>query len=185
MKTRAFVICGPTAVGKGTVIRQLLAREPNIWLSVSATTRQPREGEIDGVHYFFVTPEEFDDLVEAGDMLEWATVHGVNRYGTPRRPVLDAIEAGRDVLLEVDLAGARQVRESFPEAVQIFIAPPTFEDLERRLETRGTEGPAERARRLETARVEMAAAGEFDRIVVNDDVARATDEILSIMSSIR
>lgn len=184
MKTRAFVICGPTAVGKGTVIRQLIDREPTIWLSISATTRPPRAGEVDGQHYFFVTPEEFDELVAAGNMLEWATVHGVNRYGTPRQPVLDAIDAGRIVLLEVDLAGARQVRESFPEAVQIFIAPPAFEDLEERLETRGTEGPSERERRLETARVELAAASEFDHIVINDDVARATDEILSIMSAI-
>ena len=185
MTSPAIVICGPTAVGKGTVIRELIAREPRIWLSISTTTRAPRAGEIDGQHYFFATPEEFDSLVESGNMLEWATVHGVHRYGTPRQPVTEAIADGRIVLLEVDLAGARQVRESLPEAVQIFIAPPTFDDLAARLESRGTEGPEERLRRLETARVELAAADEFDRIVVNDDVSRATDEILGIIASIR
>ena len=185
MANQAFVICGPTAVGKGTVIRELLAREPRIWLSISTTTREPRAGEIDGQHYSFATPQEFDELIDAGNMLEWATVHGVHRYGTPRQPVLEAIADDRPVLLEVDLAGARQVRESFPEAVQIFISPPTFEDLEARLAMRGTEGPAERLRRLDTARVELAAADEFDHIVVNDDVSRATDEILGIINAIR
>lgn len=185
MKTPAFVICGPTAVGKGTVIRELVKKQPRIWFSISTTTRAPRAGEIDGQHYFFATPEEFDALVDAGNMLEWATVHGIHRYGTPRQPVLDAIAKDRAVLLEVDLAGARQVRESFPEAVQIFIAPPTFDDLVARLEMRGTEDPEERQRRLETARVELDAAHEFDYIVVNDDVSRATDEILGIIESIR
>lgn len=184
MASRAFVICGPTAVGKGTVIRQLIERQPSMWLSVSATTRAPRAGEVDGQHYFFVSPDEFDEMVGAGNMLEWATVHGIHRYGTPRGPVLDAMADDRVVLLEVDLAGARQVRASFPEAVQIFIAPPTFEDLEERLEARGTEGPAERERRLETARVELAAADEFDHVVINDDVVRATGEILSIIEAV-
>lgn len=182
---KAFVICGPTAVGKGTIIRELVAKEPAIWLSTSATTRSPREGEVNAQHYFFVSPEEFDEMVEQGNMLEWATVHGVHRYGTPRGPVEKALADGGIVLLEVDLAGARQIRESLPEALQIFIAPPGFDDLAVRLEMRGTEGPQERARRLDTARVEMAAAEEFDRVVINDDVARATDEILSIIASVK
>lgn len=181
---KVLVLCGPTAVGKGTVLRSVLAARPDIYLSVSATTRQPRPGEVDGVAYYFVTETEFDDLVATGDMLEWATVHGVHRYGTPRGPVMDSVDAGKTVILEVDLAGARQIRESLPEATQVFIAPPTFADLELRLAQRGTEGPAERQRRLETAHVEMAAADEFDKIVVNDDVARATAEILSIIDSI-
>lgn len=178
------VVCGPTAVGKGTIIRRLLAQAEDIWLSVSATTRAPRLGEIDGVHYYFVTPERFDELVAAGDMLEWATVHGTHKYGTPRKPVVDAMEKGFTVLLEVDLDGARQVRQSLPEATQIFIAPPTFEDLVKRLETRGTETMEERLRRLETAKIELAAESEFDHVVVNDDVARATDELLSLIRSI-
>lgn len=181
----AFVICGPTAVGKGTIVRELLAAKSNMWLSVSATTRTPREGERDGTDYYFVSPERFDELIADGDMLEWATVHGVHRYGTPRAAVDEAMAKGKIVILEVDLDGARQIRASMPSAHQIFISPPTFEDLETRLETRGTEGPSERARRLETARVEMAAKDEFDSIVINDDVARATGEILSIMTQIK
>lgn len=181
----AFVICGPTAVGKGTIVRQLIARDPKLWLSVSATTRTPREGERDGVDYYFVTPEAFDDMVDEGNMLEWATVHGVHKYGTPRAAVDRAMAEGKNVILEVDLEGARQVRASMPDAYQIFLSPPSFDDLVDRLEMRGTEGPSERKRRLETARVELAAADEFDRIVINDDVARATDEILSIMTQIK
>ena len=179
-----IVICGPTAVGKGTVLSRVLARRDDLYMSVSATTRPPRPGEIEGTSYYFVTDEQFDDLIERGDMLEWATVHQVHRYGTPRGPVEKAVADGKTVLLELDLSGARQVRESMPEAYHIFIAPPSFEDLSLRLETRGTEGIAERERRLETARVELAAAGEFDRIVINDDVARATEEILSILDQV-
>lgn len=183
MSMPAFVVCGPTAVGKDTLIRRMRGLEPRIWLSISATTRDPRPGEVDGVDYYFVTRDRFDELVEAGDMLEWAVVHGVHSYGTPRRPVDEALGRGQIALLEVDLAGARQVRQSMPEATQIFIAPPAFEDLAKRLEKRGTEGAEERARRLETARIELAAADEFDRVVVNDDVGRATDELLSIIRS--
>ncbi|MFP7696100.1 guanylate kinase [Trueperella sp. LYQ143] len=180
--TRAFVITGPTAVGKGTVIAQLLDQIDDVWYSISATTRAPRPGEVDGVNYYFVTAQRFEELVESGQMLEWAVVHGVHRYGTPRQPVVDALNAGKLVILELDLAGARQVRESMPEATQIFIAPPSWEELERRLRTRGTEDAQEQVRRLETARVELAAEGEFDHIVINTTVAQATEELLNIMA---
>lgn len=157
------------------------ARYPQVWLSVSATTREPRPGEVDGVHYLFVGPDEFERMVDAGEMLEWAVVHGHNRYGTPRRAVEEKLAAGVPALLEIDLQGARQVRESMPGARFVFLAPPSFEELERRLVGRGTEGPEERERRLATARVEMAAEPEFDHVVVNDDVTRATDEIIEVM----
>lgn len=176
-----YVLAGPSGVGKGTVVRELLAACDKIWLSVSATTRPPRPGEIDGVHYSFVDDDAFDAMIESGNMLEWATVHKVHRYGTPRLPVLEAQERGLVPLLEIDLDGARQVRASMPEAIQIFIEPPSTEELEARLRGRGTESEEEIARRLETAREEMAARGEFDIRVVNDDVSRATDEILQIM----
>lgn len=171
--TRLVVLAGPTAVGKGTLLRALLERNPDVWVSVSATTRPARPGETDGIEYRFVSEEEFTDLVSAGEMLEWATVHGVHRYGTPRTPVLEALAAGRPALLEIDLQGARQVRETMPDALFVFVEPPSWEELERRLVGRGTESPDERARRLETARLELAAAEEFDRVIVNDDVDTA------------
>ncbi|MBV7363690.1 guanylate kinase [Actinomycetaceae bacterium TAE3-ERU4] len=164
------VVAGPTAVGKGTVISRLREMYPQIYYSVSATTRLPRPGEIDGVHYHFVSQKQFASLVEQGQMLEWALVHGLNSYGTMRSPIMEAVAAGKPALIEVDLAGARQIRQSLPEAKQIFIAPPTFADLEERLAKRGTEGPAERIRRLETAREEMAAQNEFDLVIVNHTV---------------
>lgn len=157
------------------------ARYPQVWLSVSATTRAPRPGEVHGVHYLFVTPEEFDRMVAEGKMLEWAVVHGRNRYGTPRRPVEEHLAAGVPTLLEIDLAGARQVRRSMPDALLVFLAPPTFDELERRLVGRGTEGQEERERRLATARVELAAEPEFDVTIVNDDVRRATDELAALL----
>ncbi|WFN91146.1 guanylate kinase [Arcanobacterium wilhelmae] len=178
---QAFVISGPTAVGKGTVLKELLARAPQLWYSISATTRPARPGESDGVDYYFVSDEQFDEMVESGSMLEWAVVHRMHRYGTPRKPVEDALAAGKTVILELDLAGARQVRESMPEAIQIFLAPPSFEDLQYRLRARGTETQEDQQRRLETAKVELAAESEFDYIVVNDTVAQATDELLQIL----
>jgi guanylate kinase len=149
--------------------------------SVSATTRPPRPGEIEGVHYRFVSDEQFDALVAADELLEWAVVHGRYRYGTPRRPVLDQLAAGRPALLEIDLQGARQVRARMPEARFVFLAPPSWDELVRRLVGRGTEGPEERERRLATARVELAAEPEFDHVIVNDDVHRATDELIAVM----
>ncbi|EWS82841.1 guanylate kinase [Brachybacterium phenoliresistens] len=175
------VLAGPTAVGKGTVSAAIRRRYPQIHLSVSATTRAPRPGEIDGVHYHFVSDEEFTRLVEAGEMLEWAVVHGRNKYGTPRSAVMDAVASGRPVLLEIDLAGARQVRATLPEARFVFLAPPDWETLVSRLVGRGTEDAEERERRLATARVELAAESEFDVTVVNDEVDRATDELAALM----
>jgi guanylate kinase len=178
---RLTVLAGPTAVGKGTVSADIRARYPQVWLSVSMTTREPRPGEVDGLHYHFVTPERFDEMAARGELLEWAVVHGRNRYGTPRRPVIERLEAGEPALLEIDLQGARQVRQSMPDARFVFLAPPSWDELVRRLVGRGTEGEEERERRLATARVELAAESEFDHVVVNDDVHRATDEIVRLM----
>lgn len=175
------MLAGPTAVGKGTVSADLRARYPHVWLSVSATTRPPRPGEVDGVHYRFMSPEAFEEAVEAGQFLEWAVVHGRNRYGTLRGPVEERLAAGEPVVLEIDLQGARQVRAAMPEARFVFLAPPSWEELVRRLVGRGTEGPEERERRLATAEVELAAADEFDHVIVNDDVHRATDELVQVM----
>ena len=175
------VLAGPTAVGKGTVVAALRERYPHLLVSVSATTRNPRPGEVNGVHYYFVSPEEFDSMIEGGEMLEWALVHGTNKYGTPRGPVDAALAAGEPVLLEIDLAGARQVRVTRPDAQFIFLAPPSWEELERRLLGRGTEGPEERERRLATARVEMDAASEFDHVVINDDIDRAVRELAGLI----
>ncbi|MGK2348209.1 guanylate kinase [Actinomyces sp. W5033] len=178
---RAVVLAGPTAVGKGTVVAELRRRHPGLYVSVSATTRRPRPGEVDGVHYHFVTDEEFDRLVAEDQMLEWALVHGRCRYGTPRGPVQAELGAGRPVLLEIDLDGARQVRRTLPEARLVFLAPPSWDELVNRLVGRGTEDAAERERRLLTARTEMAAVDEFDHVVVNDTVARATDELEGLL----
>ena len=179
--SRLTVIAGPTAVGKGTLVAELRRRHPDLFVSVSATTRAPRPGEVDGVDYHFVSEEEFDRLVADGQMLEWAVVHGAHRYGTPRRPVQQRLDAGRPALLEIDLDGARQVRRCMPGARLVFIAPPSWEELVSRLVGRGTESPQEQGRRLATARTELAAEGEFDQVVVNDTVSRATDELERIL----
>lgn len=179
------VLAGPTAVGKGTLVAELRRRHPELFISISATTRAPRPGEEDGIHYHFVSNEEFDRLVAENQMLEWALVHGRNRYGTPRGPVEAELAAGRPAILEIDLDGARQVRASMPEACLVFIAPPSWEDLVARLEGRGTEDATEQACRLETAQREMEAQGEFDVVVVNDTVARATDELEEILGLAR
>ncbi|ABY23692.1 guanylate kinase [Renibacterium salmoninarum ATCC 33209] len=175
------VLAGPTAVGKGTVSTFIRDNFPQVWLSVSATTRAPRPGEIDGVHYFFKTADEFDQLVADGAFLEWAVVHGRNRYGTLRSTVEDAVAAGRSVLLEIDLQGARQVKAAVPEARFVFFAPPSWDELVRRLIGRGTETEQEQQRRLETAKIELAAESEFDHTIVNDSVQRAADELVSLM----
>lgn len=150
-------------------------------LSVSATTRAPRPGEVHGVHYFFVTDEDFDRMLAADELLEWATVHNKYRYGTPRGPVMEASARGEAVLLEIDLQGARQVRQSMPDARLVFLAPPSWDELVRRLVGRGTEDEEERVRRLDTAKVELAAADEFDEIIVNDEVESAADRLVELM----
>jgi len=175
------VLAGPTAVGKGTVSAYVRDHFPDVWLSVSATTRPARPGEQDGVHYFFTSPEEFDSLVAEDQMLEWAVVHGLNRYGTRRDRVAEAVAAGRHVLLEIDLQGARQVRRTMPEARFVFLAPPSWDELVSRLVGRGTESPEEQRRRLDTARLELAAEPEFDAVVVNDHVERAAQELVRLM----
>lgn len=179
--SRLTVLAGPTAVGKGTVSARIREAHPEVWFSVSATTRAPRPGEIDGVHYRFVDDAEFDRMIAEGEMLEHAVVHGRNRYGTLRGPVQEQIDAGGAPLLEIDLQGARQVRASMPEARLVFLAPPSWDELVSRLVGRGTEGAEERARRLETAKVELASASEFDEIIVNDEVPRAAARLVALM----
>lgn len=181
--SRLVVLAGPTAVGKGTVAARMRDANPDVWISVSATTRAPRPGEVDGVHYLFVSDEEFDRMIEQGELLEWAVVHKAARYGTPRRPVEEALKAGRPAMLEIDLQGARQVRQTMPEALFVFLAPPSFEELERRLVGRGTETEEERTRRLETAREELAAESEFDVTIVNHEVPAAVDELVALIKS--
>lgn len=175
------VLAGPTAVGKGTVSAYIREHYPQVWFSVSATTRDPRPGEIDGTHYYFVSDEEFDAMVESRQMLEWATVHNSYRYGTMKNMVQKSLDAGRPVLLEIDLQGARQVRNSMPEAQLIFLAPPSWDELVARLKGRGTETEAEQAMRLETAKEELAAEPEFNYTVVNEDVEVAAQEIVALM----
>ena len=172
------VITGPSGVGKGTLVRLLLLRHPQLWLSVSATTRAPRAGEVDGQDYVFLTRPAFASLVAEGGLLEWAEFAG-NAYGTPRRPVEERLEAGQPVLLEIELEGARQVRQSFPAARLLFIAPPSFTELERRIRGRGSDDAAAIQRRLERARVEIEACGEFDAVVVNDELEHALAELES------
>lgn len=177
----AYVISGPTAVGKGTVVAALKKRHPRVFVSVSVTTRPPRPGEINGVHYLFVDDAVFDDLVADDGLLEWARVHGVHRYGTPRKAVADRLAEGVPTILEIDLQGARQVRRTMPEAKQIFIAPPSWDELVRRLRGRGTESEEEMSRRLETARQELAAENEFDRVIANVTVDNTVDELVKFI----
>jgi guanylate kinase len=184
-RSRLTVLAGPTAVGKGTVAADIRKNHPEVWISVSATTRQPRPGEVHGRHYWFVSDEEFDRMVDEGEFLEWAVVHKAARYGTPRRPVEEALAAGRAALLEIDLQGARQVRRTMPDALFVFLKPPSWEELVRRLVGRGTESQEERERRLETAREELAAEAEFDVTVVNTEIHVASEELVALMTSSR
>jgi len=180
-RSRLVVLAGPTAVGKGTVAADIRAKHPEVWISVSATTRRPRPGEENGVHYWFVSDEEFDRMIAEDDLLEWAVVHKAARYGTPRQPVDLALASGRPAMLEIDLQGARQVRERMADAFFVFLAPPSWEELVRRLVGRGTETAEERERRLETAREELAAEPEFDVTIVNHEVHAAADELVALM----
>jgi guanylate kinase len=175
------VVSGPTAVGKGTVVARLREEHPEIFVSVSATTRPPRPGEVDGVHYLFVSEDDFDILIAENALLEWAVVHGVHRYGTPKAPVLEALAAGRNALLEIDLQGARQVRAALPDARFVFLAPPSREELVRRLVGRGTESADQQERRLATASAEMAAQAEFDHVIVNREIGQAVDDLVVLL----
>ncbi len=180
-RSRLVVLAGPTAVGKGTVAAAVRDSHPDVWISVSATTRAPRPGEVDGVHYHFVSDEEFDRMVADDDLLEWAVVHKAARYGTPRGPVEEALGAGRPSMLEIDLQGARQVRRTMPDALFVFLKPPSWDELVRRLVGRGTETEEERERRLVTAREELAAEPEFDVTIVNHEVRAAADDLVTLM----
>jgi guanylate kinase len=180
---RLTVLAGPTAVGKGTVAADIRERYPEVWISISATTRKPRPGEVHGVHYLFVSDDEFDRMVASGELLEWAVVHKAARYGTPRQPVLDKLAGGRPALLEIDLRGARQVRATMPDALFVFLAPPSWDELVRRLVGRGTETAEERERRLETATLELAAEKEFDVTIVNASVRDAADQLVKLIRS--
>jgi guanylate kinase len=180
-----IVIAGPSGVGKGTVVQRLLARDPErLALSVSVTTRDPRPGEIDGVHYRFIDDAGFDRMIEHEELLEWAEIVG-HRSGTPRRNVEHLLDEGKDVILEIDVQGAAQVRDRIPGAVLIFLAPPSLDELERRLRGRGTESEQAIRRRLEVAADELAEASWFRASVTNDDVDRAADEVAAIIEASR
>lgn len=174
------MLSGPSGVGKGSVVKVLRGRHPDVWLSVSVTTRPPRPGETEGVEYYFVDQAEFDRMVAAGELLEHDAHMGAS-YGTPRLPVEERLDAGTPVLLEIDLHGARQVRAQMPDAQLVFLAPPTFDELARRLTGRGTEDAATIRSRLDRARIEMAAEDEFDVVVVNDDLEAAADRLVALM----
>jgi len=173
---RLLLITGPSGVGKGTLVARLLERHPGIWLSVSATTRQPRSGEVEGQHYFFLERTAFEKQVNADGFLEWAEFAG-NLYGTPRAAVQQRLDAGQTVLLEIELEGARQVRRSFPTGFQVLLRPPSFPELERRIRGRGSDSEEAIRRRLERAREELQAEAEFDAVIVNDDLERALGEL--------
>lgn len=179
-RPRLTVLSGPSGVGKSTVVAHMRTVHPEVWLSVSATTRKPRPGEKHGVQYYFVDDDEFDKLVANGELLEWAEFAG-NRYGTPRRAVLEKLDAGVPVLLEIDLQGARLVRKAMPEAQLVFLAPPSWEELVRRLTGRGTESAEVIERRLAAAKVELAAESEFDETLVNTSVEDVARELLALM----
>ena len=184
---RLIVLCGPAGVGKGTVLGRVREQHPEIWLSVSATTRQPRPGEVDGVNYFFMPEQEFLDKEAAGEFLETADVFGLAHYGTPVKPVVEHLERNITVILEIDIQGARSVKQRAGElgieVMTVFIAPPSFEELERRLIGRGTETPEQQAKRLETAKIELAAESEFDKVIVNNVVDEAADELWNLIAT--
>jgi guanylate kinase len=184
MTGRPIVLTGPSGVGKGTLLKALLARHPELYLSVSATTRSPREGEVDGIHYYFYPRDRFEAMIRAGALLEWAEFAG-NYYGTPTAPIQAQLELGRSIILEIELAGARQVAKIFPNALRIFILPPDLQTLETRIRERGTDSAEAIERRLEQAKVEIAAQNEFDYRIVNDDFETALDELERLVEADR
>lgn len=179
VRGKTFIVAGPSGVGKGTVLKKLFETH-DLYYSVSATTRDPREGEVDGVHYHFLSVEEFRAMIAEDALLEHAEYAG-NYYGTPKRYVDEAMDAGRDVILEIEMQGARQVCAKRPDTIRIFIAPPSWEELERRLVNRGTDAPEKIAQRLRQARVELENAGEYDYMVVNETVEKAAEEVAAIL----
>lgn len=178
---RLFVISAPSGTGKGTIINEILKKRDKIVTSISATTREPREGEKDGEAYYFITKDTFCEMIEKGEFLEHAEFVG-NYYGTPRSAILKNIESGIDTILEIDVQGAKQVKASMPEAVMIFIIPPSMDELERRLRSRGTDSEQSLTARLDRAKEELAESGLYEYNVVNDEIARAVDEILAIIA---
>ena len=178
------MLAGPSGVGKGSIVARLLAALPDLELSISATTRQPRAREDEGRHYHFVERQTFDEMIEGGGFLEWADIFG-ERYGTPKEPVERALTQGRDVLVEIDVQGARQVKATTPDAYMIFVKPPSLAELERRLRTRGTESDQQVRRRLAKASDELAAEPEFDVTVVNDDLEQAAREVIELVDRLR
>jgi guanylate kinase len=183
MPSRLTVLSGPSGVGKGTVVAAVRELYPHVWVSVSGTTRPPRPGEVDGVQYRFVDRPAFEAMVRRGELLEHAEFAG-NLYGTPRAPVLEHLAAGTPTLLEIELQGARQVRRSMPDAQFVFLTPPSWNELERRLTGRATESAAVIEARLVRARIELKAEGEFDKIIVNDDVGRAAAELVALIEAV-
>lgn len=177
-----FVISGPAGAGKGTLVSQVLERADNVWLSISATTRAPRGTEVDGVEYFFYSVEQFERLIEEDGFLEWAQVHG-NYYGTPIAPIKQHLEAGDTVILEIDVQGGFQVRKRFPQARLVFIAPPSSEILEQRLRGRGTDSEDSIRLRLANAASEMEASKDYDYVIVNDMLDKATEDVLKVINS--
>lgn len=173
-----FVVSGPSGTGKGTLVSRIIERVPDAWLSVSATTRAPRDGEIEGVHYFFLDDESFNELVEQGGFLEWANVHTA-KYGTLKKVVEDHIRAGEQVILEIDVQGGFQIKEQIPETHLVFIEPPSIEELERRLRGRGTEDEASITKRMENALVELSQKMEYDIQLVNDNLDECTDALVA------
>lgn len=179
-RAHLVVLAGPSGVGKSSVIREALKAAPDTWLSVSATTRDPRPGEVDGVNYFYVSDEKFDQMLVENELLEWAH-YANNRYGTPRAAVEEKLNAGIPVLLEIEVQGAQQIRDAMPDAVLVFLEPPTWADLEARLAGRGTESQSQVQARLDTALKELESKGFFDHVIVNDEVNRAAQELVQYL----
>ncbi len=180
MSGNLFVVSGPSGAGKGTLVNLLTERIPDLWVSVSATTRSPREGEVDGVHYNFMTVPQFEETIENKGFVEWAKVHS-NYYGTPIAPIREHMDSGADVLLEIDVQGALQVRDIFPNAKLVFIAPPSLEVLEQRLRDRATDSEEQIIKRMKNARGEMEVSDRYDEVIVNDDLEKAVNELAAVL----